>query len=179
MAAELSLPVNGKPRRTSSWRWPLILVGLLAGHAAIMVVAVAIATNDKSFAVPPDYYGRAVHWDEHQAALRASEQLGWRVTVEAANEVDARGRRIAAFRLIDATGNPIPGATMEVSYYHHAHGRDVQRLELKAADTADPRRFSGAFPLRYDGFWEFEFTAKARGKTFIASTTQWIGNQVH
>ena len=177
MSDELSPTVNGKPSRKSSWRWPLILIGLLTGHATIMMVCVAIATNDKTFAVPPDYYGRAIHWDERQAALRASEQLGWKASVEAANEVDPLGRRIAAFRLVDASGNAIPGATMEVSYYHHAHGRDVQRLELKVADAADPRQFSGLFPMRYSGFWEFEFTAKAHGKTFVATTTQWIGSQ--
>ena len=47
-----------------SIRWPLIVIGLLLGHMAIMFVAVVLATRDHgSSAVIPDYYQKAVNWD--------------------------------------------------------------------------------------------------------------------
>jgi len=50
-------------------RWPLIVIGLLLGHMAIMFVAVVLATRDRaSSAVIPDYYQKAVDWDRTHAS---------------------------------------------------------------------------------------------------------------
>jgi len=55
-------------------RWPLIVIGLLLGHMAIMLVAVVLATREHPSKVIPGYYEKAVNWDRTQAELRAAER---------------------------------------------------------------------------------------------------------
>ena len=58
-------PSSSSPsRRRAAWRWPAILLALLGGHAAICVAMIVVATNDPSFAVEPEYYTRALDWDD-------------------------------------------------------------------------------------------------------------------
>src|SRR3569623_2033596 len=106
-----------------------------------MVGAVTIATHDKSFAVTPDYYQRAVHWDEEQAARRASEKLGWRVSIETAPQADPLGRRVVSVVLTDAQGQALPAAQLDVTYFHDAHANEPQTLKL-TPDPDDARRFT-------------------------------------
>lgn len=54
-------------------RWVLIIVGLLVIHAACMLIAVWIATRQSTGAIP-DYYQKAVHWDQSQAQTRKSDK---------------------------------------------------------------------------------------------------------
>lgn len=163
----------GRPNRRSAWPW--FIVALLASHVLAMVVAVTIAVRDRSFAVVPNYYDRAVNWDEEQAKFRASEKLGWQVQVEAAGQVDPLGRRVVSFVLTDSRGHAISGATLQVEYFHEAHGDEDHDVEL-TPDASDPTRFTRLLPMRYAGEWEFHFTANAGGQTFVAKQTQTLSN---
>lgn len=173
---EAAAAPSARPSRRS--RWPWIIVGLLGSHVLAMVVAVTIAVHDRSFAVVPNYYQRAVNWDEQQAQLRASEKLGWKVEVEASGQVDPLGRRVVSFVLSDAQGHAIPGTTLEVEYFHDAHGDEDHVVKL-TPDAADPTHFTSLLPMRYAGEWEFHFTAKSGDQTFIAKQTQTVSNATH
>ena len=162
-------------KRVKRARWPWIIVGLLGGHVTIMVVAVIIATNDRSFAVVPNYYQRAVNWDQTQAQKRASEKLGWHVRVEASNQVDPIGRRAMSFVLTDADGKALDHAVLEIEYFHDSHGDEEKQVKL-TPDATDPSRFTVLLPMRYAGNWEFHFTATAGGKTFVAAATEFLSN---
>jgi nitrogen fixation protein FixH len=135
-----------------------------------MMVAVAIATRDRSFAVLPNYYDNAVHWDQDQAKKRASEQLGWKLEIFPAESIDPLGRRNVTLRLTDATGQPLP-ASIEVSYFHHAHANEPQTL---SATTGSDGRASVAAPMRYAGFYDFRCTATAGKQTFTTTLTQFV-----
>jgi len=166
---------TGLPGLKSGGRWPFIILGLLSAHVLLMLVAVTIAIHDPSFSVEPNYYQKGLSWDESRAQLRASEKLGWQVHVEASESVDPLGRRAVSFVLTDSAGKAIEGATLSVDYFHHAHAeQDFQATP--ASDPSDGRRFSQVLPMRYAGTWEFHFIAKARGKTFIASSTEYVTN---
>lgn len=165
-----SLPIA----RRKSW-WPWFVVGLLGTHVAAMAIAVTLATRDRSFAVVPDYYQRAVNWDQAQAQIRASEKLGWRIAVEASDQVDPLGRRVASFVFTDARGSALPRATLEVEYFHHAHGDDDHMVKL-SPDAADPTHFTALLPMRYAGQWEFHFTGQSGGQTFVAKQLQTLSN---
>jgi len=168
-----TLETNSAPR--GGRRWPMIIIGMLAVHVAIMVACAMIATHDSSFAVVDDYYERAVNWDKSQAALRASQQLGWKLQIEPRQQIDPLGNRQIAFILTDASGNPIPNAQLSVQYFHDAHANQAQRVTL-VADPGDSRRFTRTLPMRYAGIWEFHLIATANGQTFIADRTQKILN---
>lgn len=161
---------------TKRGRWPWIIVGLLGGHVLLMVVAVTIATHDRSFAVVPNYYQRALNWDQTQAEKRASEKLGWHVRVEASSQVDPIGRRTVSFVLTDADGKPLDHAVLDVEYFHHAHGDEEKQVKL-TPDATDPSHFTVLLPMRYPGNWEFHFTVTAGGKTFVSGLTEYLHNE--
>lgn len=164
----MGLPPKPAPR---SMRWPLIIISLLGIHVVLMLTAAAIATHDGSFTVLPDYYRKAVHWDESRAAQRASDALGWKLAIDPATTINPLGGRAITLTLTDAQDRSIDGATVKLSCYHHAHASDPVAVTLK--QTA-PGKFESTLPMRYAGFWQFNITADAGGKRFISDTTQYV-----
>ena len=159
---------NNKNHHRSPWPW--IVVGLLGVHVTLMAVAAAIATRDRSFAVVPNYYEKGVNWDKTQAEKRASEKLGWKLTIEPSAHPDAHGQRAVQIQLTDANGRAIPAAKVELDYFHDSHANEQRSttLSLKGGKAEQ------TLAMPYTGFWEFHATATAEGKTFVATTTQWV-----
>ena len=56
------------------WAWvPATLLGaMLLGLGTMAYIAI----DDPSFALEPNYYDKAVHWDRSQAEARSSQALG-------------------------------------------------------------------------------------------------------
>jgi nitrogen fixation protein FixH len=154
-------------------RWPLIVVGLLAAHVGGMVYAVALINHrTRTLGVVDNYYDQAVRWDEHQALMRESRALGWQVKIEPATEIDPAGRRAVAFTLTDAAGYPVTDATLDVTCIHPAHADAPVQASFPASKDG---RFTQVLPMRYEGFYDFNVTAKAAGgKTFVTTVTQWV-----
>ncbi len=162
--------IKPRPRHP---RWPWIIIALLGGHVVLMSIAVTMAERDKHFAVVPDYYQKAVHWDQEQDQLRASHDLGWRVQILPASTIDPTGQRRVTFFVTDKDSKPIDNAVVEVSYFHHAHG---DQTHTKTLSQSTAGRYDETLPMRYAGLWEFHFTVTAAGKSFVQSNTQWIDN---
>ena len=161
--------------RKAGRKWPWIVVGLLSVHVAGMVTAAMIATHDRSFAVVDNYYEKAVHWDQSQALLRASREMGWKVEIKASDRVDPLGRRRVDFVVTDAQGRAIPGAVLTVEYFHDAHGNETRKVTL-SADGNDPTHFGAVLPMRYAGAWEYQVTVTAGDKTYVEKKTQTLTN---
>ena len=161
-----------KPQRPwRYWTWPLIVVSLLLGHVSIMVTAVILATGDKSFAVLPNYYERAVNWDKNQAELRASEKLGWQVTLVPSPDVDPTGRRALSLTLTDAAGQPNAGADVELTWYHHARPAELLKASLHT-DAAG--RASDNIIMRNEGVYQINVSVKADGRRFVTSLAPFV-----
>ena len=56
-----------------SKRWPMIIVALLCVHTGAMVYAVVLCSRGNA-AVIPDYYDKAVRYDEFKAARQRASQ---------------------------------------------------------------------------------------------------------
>ena len=158
--------------RGRNLRWPALIVGLLATHVAGMVFAVSLINHrTHTLGVVDNYYDQAVRWDEHQALVRSSHQLGWQVKIEPATEIDPAGQRAVTFTLTDAAGAPVSNATLDVTCAHPAHADAPAHLTFPASPDG---RFSQSLPMRYQGFYDFTLTAKSGDKTFVTTTTQWV-----
>ncbi|MFI4896580.1 MAG: FixH family protein [Phycisphaerales bacterium JB059] len=60
--------------------WIFGVVGLLLLNVGVCAVTVVAATGDPvAAAVEPDYYQKAVDWDEDKARWPAPERLGWTI----------------------------------------------------------------------------------------------------
>ena len=156
-----------------SYRWPLIVIGLLGTHFVLMIVAATIATHDRSFAVMPNYYEQGLNWDKSQALKRQSEKLGWKITIAPATTVDSAGRRAVEIVLADAQGHAIPSARVEITYFHHANA--TQLFEI-AGTTSHDGRIALLTPMRTAGFYDFRCTASANNVNFATTITDYVSN---
>lgn len=166
-----SPPPEQPPRPRQSRRWPLIIVAMLVVHVLLMATATVIATHDRSFAVMPNYYEKALKWDQSQADKRASEQLGWKLTMEPSETIDPIGRRTVTFVLVNIDNKPIADATVELSYFHHSHATDVATAKF----TTDAQgKATATLPMRFSGFWDINCVATTKTAKFTTTLTQFV-----
>ena len=144
--------------------WPFIIVGLLGLSVVAESIKMVYATNDPAFAVEPDYYNKAVHWDEAQAARAASEALGWRAVLEA-------GREELLVRLFDRDGEPLSGAEVQVEAFHNAR---ANRVVKGALAPAGPGLYAMTHPFGRPGIWEYRVVAERNGERFLLTTQEEI-----
>jgi hypothetical protein len=162
-------PDSAKP---FAWRWPAIIVALLAAHIVGMLIAISIISrNPGEFAVIPDYYAKEQAWDAHKQQLLEADRLGWIVDLQPTEQTDLLGRRQMLLKLTTAEDKPIPGVAITVRCFHLSHGDQAETLTPNAAG---PGQFALTLPAKYSGFWQFELTATSAGRTFIKTLTQYV-----
>jgi nitrogen fixation protein FixH len=144
------------PPRPRAWLWPAIILGLLGGQVALSAIMIYVASSDPSFAVEPDYYQRAVGWDQRSrgAELTAS--------VAIAGAADLRGEREARFTIHEADGRPLRGALVTVVAFHHGRAADRRHATLTERDDGV---YLGWLLLGRPGLWEFRLTIERDGRT--------------
>lgn len=162
---------SAEAKRAAGLRWIVVVVMLLAGHVLMMSWAIVKATGDPNSVVIPDYYQKAVNWDAEQARRRASEQLGWRVVLTPATELDALNRRRVTIELSDADGAPAPVKTIDLRGYHDA---DAWRPFRQVADAVEPGKFAVTLPMPAGGFHQFTLEAKFGSLNYLHEWRQHI-----
>lgn len=162
---------RAKPRR--AWRWPLIIVGLLSAHVGAMVTAVVIATSDKSFVVLPNYYKRALRWDERKAEVAASEMLGWERTLKIADDASTGGH-VVTLQLADSTKRPLDGLTVQLTAAPERRPADVQTVQLQ---RDGPGTYVGVLRAVEGGAWTFDIDARRGAQRYVATATLWLNEK--
>lgn len=152
-----------RPRRRGLG-WPIGIAVVLATSVGANVYMMRLAAGDPSFAVEPDYYQKAVHYDDVMAQRARNAELGW--TLEPRVARDAEGGATLRVRLADAAGRAIDGATLSVEAFPVARSADVVRATLVA--SADGGDYAVALPVRHAGRWELRFDASRGGDRFTA-----------
>lgn len=142
--------------KNGAW-FPYFLGALLLVSVGSNVYLIVRAHDDPSFAVEPDYYAKAVHWDESQAARAASASLGWRATVAATHD----GVEV---ELSDEQGRPLEGAEVGLVAFHNARAKD--RLSTFLEPTA-PGRYAVKRRLERPGIWEIRLSAQRGEDRFL------------
>ncbi|MEM9826428.1 MAG: FixH family protein [Planctomycetota bacterium] len=153
-------------------RWSALVVFLLGGQIAMGVTAIVLSKSDPSVAVVPDYYQRAVKWDESKAAFAASKKLGWDVRVESTLD-ETRGLRVT---MKDAEGQAIHVAQATFNLYPHARASQPRQWELHAAPETpsalalQPQDGTLELPgcFTQSGYWQVEFEVlDDQGRRFV------------
>lgn len=161
-----------KPAPARSWLWPGLVIGLIVMQAALAGTLLVCATNDPSFAVEPNYYRRALNWDAEAAQRRASDALGWTLSLEVAPAASVIGEREVRFRLLDREGAPVLDAHLDVIAFHHARGSERIGLMPGAQGGGE---YTCTAPLRKAGTWEFRVRALRGVDQFIATELVEVG----
>lgn len=148
--------------------WPLMIVALLAGHVLAVLVMVYVATRDRSFAVEPDYYQKALHWDDIAAQQRENARLGWTVAIAVGSSTSPLGQRTVSCRLSDRAGKPLEGAIIDVIAF--AHVRADERL-AGVMESQGSGVYETTLRLRRKGLWEFRLVVR-RGSEMLTYSEQ-------
>ena len=118
--------------RRAAWRWGSFVIGLLGLQVAGGVVAILLATGDKSVAVVPSYDAQAFNWDEKMAIRTASAALGWNCKLR---QIPS-GTLPAGLQLTihDHTKMPVRLRVGEVCFYQHTRASEIQRVAIPGGD---------------------------------------------
>ncbi|TWU38440.1 FixH family protein [Novipirellula artificiosorum] len=155
-------------------RWGGFVVALLTAQVAVGVVAVVLATNDPSAAVLPDYYEKALHWDDQVQAEAASRELGWKLTLLPMKEGSKVGLQ---GQLLDVDGAPISIASGTLELYHHSHASEIDRIQLPVSSEGT-FGITGCVPI--DGLWQANIDlVDSDGNRFVQSQVVMVHNPKH
>ena len=146
--------------------WPIGVVTILASTVVANVIVMRIANDDPSFAVEPDYYRKAVHFDSTMAQERENISLGWGIETRIDSIGDGRHTRVA-IRLRDASSYPLPGARVAVMARFNARANDT----LTALLTEEsPGTYVTTLPIARPGEWDVRVDATHGSQRFSASS---------
>src|SRR5262245_58187076 len=101
-----------RARRSGAY-WPVLVVVLLSGGAAANIGMMLLATRDTSFAVEPDYYRKALEWNETMAQAAKNAALGWSVAVQLERTPESGAVKLIA-RVRDRAGQDVAGARVGI-----------------------------------------------------------------
>lgn len=144
--------------------WPGMIFGLLGVNVCVVAATVYLAHADNSAAVEPDYYRKAVNWDEQRRLDAQSAALGWTMTVSpgpasgAATELE--------ITLVSRDGSPVSDASVQVEAF--ANTRATGRLRFTLAESS-PGTYRGTFDADRSGLWQFRVFAARAGDLFSAA----------
>lgn len=139
----------------SLWAW--VPAGLLGSMLAGLGVMTYMATDDPHFALEPNYYDKAVHWDRAQRDQRASEASG--LTAELSPlHVNSDGRAEVRVRLVDREQRAVTGAQIQIEAFPNAYAARVVRMDLR---EAEPGVYVGSLERPTLGLWELRLQARA------------------
>jgi nitrogen fixation protein FixH len=146
--------------KPSGKHWPVIIVALLLGNVTAVMVLIGSSRAGESHHVVPDYYEKAVAWDQTMAQERANLDLGWSVEVTPGTG----GELVLTVR--DRAGAPVEGATIQIDGFHRANASSIVRA--LAADRGEGR-YVALLPIARAGLWQLELTA-TRGPAVFTRT---------
>jgi len=153
------------------WKWPAIVIALLATHVLACMFFIYLATSNPSFAVEEDYYRKAMHWDERRAQERRNAELGWTAELEVLPAPSVARDPILQLRLGDGRGAPVDGATVAAEAFFNARADRILRHGLEAQGDGV---YSAQLPMRRPGRWEFRLVVERGEDRFTAVQTQHV-----
>ncbi len=133
--------------------WPIAVATILGLTIAANVWIVRVANRDPSVAVEPDYYQKAVHWDDELAQRARNDSLGWRLT-PALHDTGTDAAGTLDVTLEDHGGTPLSGARIAVVAIHNTRASRPITLLLRDEGRG---AYRAAFPGWRRGMWELRF----------------------
>jgi hypothetical protein len=154
----MNAPIIPRTSNGSYWAW--VPVGLLGSMFVGLGSMAYVAINDPGFALEPDYYDKAVHWDRSQAEAAASRELGLKVTLSKPLRLSATGKLELELSITDRNDAPFSGAEVKVQAFAIARAAHVEKLVLR---EVAPGTYRGEIAANTLGLWELRLSAR-RGR---------------
>ena len=145
---------------TAATKWILAIVGLLAANVLAMVILAVTATTGRSQVIP-EYYAKAVAYDDTMDESTRSERLGWlaEATISKAS---------IEVTVMDATSQPLAGARVHVTGYQRAHLAD--KIDVELADLGGGH-YRGALLADRLGVHDLQIVVERAGARYSRRVT--------
>lgn len=154
--------------------WPILVAILLLGHVVLITGALLLSSTwIPAASTAPSGYEAALRWDALQAERATSAQLGWTLTMTPTEETALNGDRLVRFYLIDAGGEPLGGADLRATLYHHSRPQEAIEIDLKPQESA-PGEYEATLSMRREGLWRLAAVATRGDDRFRVETDQWV-----
>lgn len=161
--------IGGAPaRKTPKGRgliWPAMIIGLLAMNATIVATTVYFAVTDRSEAIEPDYYARALRFDETIAQRATNTGLGWTAEPSLVASPGGQGAQLAV-ELADREGVALAGASVHAELFSNLRASQRQSVSLTPSGAG---RYTAPVRIDRSGIWQVRLRVE-RGETFTHDT---------
>ena len=140
-----------------------IVLGLLGFCLVTQLSFLYIASSDPSSVAEPDYYAKAIAWEDRQRQEARNRELGW--VADAQLSELRNGARVLQIGLRDAKGAPLADCRqVRVKVFHKARAGRAFSATLRSSAT--PGKYEATLPLRRAGVWEVRLEAWHSGSQF-------------
>lgn len=144
-----------RPNAGKFWAW--VPAGLLSSMLLGLGSLAYIAADDPGFALEPNYYDKAVRWDEAQAEARESLASGFRLELTKPLCVDPRGDVELSLSVTDRDGLPVANAEVTVEAFANAAASRVERVVLR---QIAPGAYRANISRGIAGLWELRLAVR-------------------
>lgn len=150
--------------------WIGVVFAFIGLNFVIVTITVTASQMSRT-PVEPDYYRRALKWDQSAQQTAMNRSLGWSLTPEvvpapAATQAAPTAAPRLRIRLVDSAKNPVRTATVVCELFHESDPTSAREVTLQGgeggvyiADTSIDR----------PGLWRANFTCRASAMTFTTS----------
>jgi nitrogen fixation protein FixH len=145
--------------------WAFVPAALLLTSALGVGGMAIVAVRDPNFATEPDYYQKAIRWDQTQAQAAENQRLGYRLVLPESVKFDERGRATVELKLSDRQGQSIRGARIVAEAFANAYSGDINQL---AFSERTPGVYQASLTVHHRGVWVFRISALAGATHFTA-----------
>jgi hypothetical protein len=124
-----------------------------------------VAVRDPHFATEPDYYQKAISWDQTQAQAATNQRLGYVLQLPAVVRFDRQGHATLDLTLKDALGQPVSGARLAGETFANAYSGKVVGLVFEEQSAG---HYRAKVTVHQRGQWVFRVVGNAGGERFTA-----------
>lgn len=148
--------IASEPANTRSgtvWAWvPALLLGsMLLGLGTLAYIAI----DDPHFALEPNYYDKAVHWDRAQSEARDGAALGLALTLTKPLALAMDGTLEVEVRITDHERALLSPAVVQLEAFPNAYASRVEQVTLS---EVSPGVYRARLRGHAHGLWELRFT---------------------
>jgi FixH len=143
------------PKERGSARWALVPVVLLASSFFGVGGMAVVAIRDPNFALEPDYYQKALHWDQVQAQAANNQRFGYTFSAPPSIALDGHGHASFEVKIKARNGREVTGARVIAIAFPNAYSEEVSPLQFS---ERVPGVYTAPVSARHAGLWEFRLS---------------------
>lgn len=154
-------PLNTKNKNWRDWLYPGLAVGFLVSSFVSNMVVLAIATSSESSAVEPDYYQKAMAWDDELSQRARNRDMAWQMKV-------ATPQESADFFVVEVDDSqiaPLSDLQLSIEMFPVARSQKFFTVDL---DEIAPGQYQGRWPSERQGIWELRARASRGAELFTS-----------